>query len=271
VGLVGCGFIGASLAQAIDKEMRGYMELVAIYDEVKEKAVSLSRNLRTEPEIAESLDDIIHDSRIELVIEAASQTAAKAIIPKVLRAEKQVMIMSVGALSDTEFYEGMEKILMRSKARVYVPSGAIGGLDWIKAASAAGLEKVAITSRKPPKALEEAPYVVRNKIDLGTIREPTQIYEGPASDAASSFPANVNVAAALSLAGIGSRKTLVRVVADPTVERNIHEITAQGTAGSITIRVENLPSPTNPKTSWVAALSAIQKLKEIAQPVSLGT
>jgi aspartate dehydrogenase len=271
VALIGCGFIGTSLAEFIEQEMKGSMELVAVYDEVKERATSLCRKLGIEPRIAENSDDIIHDSTVNLVIEAASQKAAKAIIPKALTTGKHVMIMSVGALADSKFYEEVEKMLRKSEAKICVPSGAIGGLDWIKAASTVGLQRVIITSRKPPKALEGAPYVVRNKIDLRAIEKPTQIYEGPASDAAASFPANVNVAAALSLAGIGSQKTLVRVIVDPTVERNIHEISAEGAAGRITVRVENLPSPTNPKTSWIAALSAMQKLREMSQSISVGT
>lgn len=271
VALVGCGFIGASLAKAIETEMTEHMELVTIHDEMRDKAVLLAKDLGAKPLIAESVDNIIDDDEIELVIEAASQTAAKAIVAKALAAGKHVMVMSVGAFADDDFRRDVESIAKRQSAKLYVPSGAIGGLDWVKAASSVGLDKVTITTRKPPKALEGAPYVVRNRIDLNTIDEPTQIYEGPAADAASSFPANVNVAVALSLAGIGVHKTLVRVIADPTVQRNIHEMTAEGAAGQITVRVENLPAPTNPKTSWVAALSAIQKLREIAQPLSLGT
>jgi len=271
VGLIGCGFIGESLAKAIDNDLKDCIELVAIYDEVRDRAVSLSQKLAAEPRIVESFEGVVSDAAIELIIEAASQAAARALIPKAMAARKHVMVMSVGALADEEFYEEIVKMASRMKVKVYIPSGAVGGLDWIKAASIAGLDSVIITSRKPPKALEGAPYVVKNKIDLGAIRNPTEIYEGPASDAASSFPANVNVAVALSLAGMGSHRTRVRVIADPTVKQNIHEISAQGAAGKITIKVENLPSPTNPRTSWVAALSAIQKLREIAEAVSLGT
>lgn len=271
VALVGCGFIGASLAKAIEKEMTEHMKLATIHDEIRGKAASLAKDLRAKPSVAENVDSIIGDDEIELVIEAASQTAAKTIVPKALTAGKHVMVMSVGALADDAFRREVESIAKRQNAKLYIPSGAIGGLDWIKAASSVGLDKVTITTRKPPKALEGAPYVVRNRIDLNAIDRPTQIYEGPAADAASSFPENVNVAVALSLAGIGVHKTLVRVIADPVIQRNIHEISAEGAAGKITIRVENSPAPTNPKTSWVAALSAIQKLKSMAQSLSLGT
>ncbi len=251
--------------------MQGQMELVAIYDEIEAKMTSLMSTIDHRVHVCGSVDDIIRDPEIQLVVEAASQKAAKYLIPKALAAGKDVMVMSVGVFSDSNFYQEIKELSSRMRAKIYIPSGAIGGLDWIKAASSAGLTQVTITTRKPPAALEGSPHVVKNKIDLAAIRSPTQIYEGPATDAAASFPANVNVAVALSLAGIGPEKTRVRVIADPTIERNIHEIIAEGQAGSIELKVENLPAPTNPKTSWVAALSAIRKLKEIVEFVSVGT
>jgi len=152
VALIGCGFIGSSLAEFIEQEMKGSMELVAVYDEVKERAASLCRKLRIEPRIAENSDDIIHDSTVNLVIEAASQKAAKAIIPKALTAGKHVMVMSVGALADSELYEEIEKMLRKSEAKIHVPSGAIGGLDWIKAASTAcGFNPPTHQFKTPPR------------------------------------------------------------------------------------------------------------------------
>jgi aspartate dehydrogenase len=271
VALIGCGFIGQTLAKHIAEEMIGRVELKAVYDEKIEKATQLAQILDTRTNVAENFDAILSDDTIELVIEAASQFAAKSYVSRTLTAGKNVMVLSVGALADKQFYDRIVSIAREKRLRVYVPSGAIGGLDWIKAASRTGLQRVILTTRKPPKAFEGSPYVVRNNIDLSTIRYPLQLYEGPASDAASSFPANVNVAVLLSLASIGVQKTLVRVVADPTVKQNIHEITAEGAAGNITVRVENEPSPMNPKTSWIAAQSAIQKLEEIVSPLSLGT
>lgn len=271
VGLIGCGFIGESIAKAINEELENRIELAVIYDEIPEKAVSLSKKLSVKPRIAEDLEEVISDPSLQLIIEAASQSAARTIAPKAVASGKHVMVMSVGALADDKFQEEIKKMASEMHVKVYIPSGAIGGLDWIKAASTAGLNNVTITSRKPPKALEGAPYVVKNKIDLTEIKCPTQIYEGPASDAASSFPANVNVAVALSLAGVGNYRTRVKVIADPTVRQNIHEISAEGAAGKITVRVENTPAPDNPRTSWIAALSAIQKLREIISAMSLGT
>jgi aspartate dehydrogenase len=270
VGLVGCGFIGANVAKLIDEELKDSIELRFVYDEIKDKAEKLSHGLGTAPAVAYNPDILISDRAIGLIIEAASQDAVRSYVPKALRSGKNVLIMSVGALADTRLYDEIVSIAREKGLRVFIPSGAIGGLDWIKAAAQVGLEKVMITVRKPPAGLEGSPYVIKNRIDLRSIREPTQIYEGPASDAASAFPANVNVAVSLALAGMGMEKTLVRVVADPTSKRNVHEITAEGAAGKITVRVENLPAPTNPKTSWVAALSAAQKVKGLVEPISLG-
>lgn len=267
--LIGCGFIGETLAKAIDRELKDSIELIAVYDQLRDKAIRLSQALDNKPKVVEDPENVLSDN-VDLVIEAASQAVVKTHILKFLRAGKNVMVASVGALADSSLLREVMAVAREKNVKVYIPSGAIGGLDWIKAASDADLEKVTITVRKPPLGLEGSPYVVKNKIDLRALQKPTQIYEGPATEAASAFPANVNVAVALSLAGIGAERTMVRVVADPTVKRNIHEIEAEGRAGRITIRIENVPSPTNPKTSWVAALSAVQKLKELAEPMSLG-
>jgi len=269
VGLLGCGFIGGSIAKFIDENLKDAMELRSVYDEIRDRAEQLSKNLRTAPKVADTSDVIISDRKISLLIEAATQDAVRANVPKALRSGKNVLIMSVGALTDRKLYSEVTSIAREKGLRVFIPSGAIGGLDWIKAATQAGLDRVMITVRKPPAGLDASPYVIKNKIDVYSPKEPTQIYEGNASDAASAFPANVNVAVALALAGIGMEKTIVRVVVDPTSKQNVHEIMAQGAAGKITVRVENLPAPTNPKTSWVAALSAAQKLKGIVEPISL--
>jgi aspartate dehydrogenase len=244
--------------------------LRTVYDEYREVATKLSQALTHHPTVAENFDTICNDGMINLVIEAASPAAAKKYVPQALRSGKNVLMMSVGALADTAMYEEIRSVAHSNNLKVYIPSGAIGGLDWIKAASNAGLNKVMITVRKPPRGLEGSPHVIKNKIDLSSIKEATQIYEGTAADAIAAFPANVNVAVALALAGIGVADTKVRVIVDPFAQRNSHEIIAEGQAGKITATVENMPAPTNPKTSWTAALSAIQKIRGLNDPISLG-
>jgi aspartate dehydrogenase len=149
--------------------------------------------------------------------------------------------------------------------QIHIPSGAICGLDGIRSAMEAGLHQVTITTRKPPKGLEGAPYLVQNNIDISNLREPKVVFEGTAMDAVKYFPQNVNVAAALSLAGIGAVETRVRVIADPTTTVNSHEIVAEGAFGRLKTVTENLPSPRNPKSSYLASLSAVAELRNAAE------
>jgi aspartate dehydrogenase len=133
------------------------------------------------------------------------------------------------------------------------------------------LESVSLTTTKPPAGLEGAPYVVGNDIDLSEITGPTEIFAGAAKEAAAAFPSNINVAIALSFAGIGPDETSVRIVADPQEENNIHRIVAEGGMGRIETEVRNVPSPTNPKTSYLAAISAIEKLRGLEAAIDIGT
>ena len=144
-------------------------------------------------------------------------------------------------------------------------------LDGLKGAMAGRVSKVTLTTRKPPRGLEGAPYVAEKGIDLKALKEPTAIFSGSAREAVPAFPANINVAAALSLAGIGADKTVVKILADPTSDKNIHEIEAEGDFGELFVRMENVPSPTNPKTSYMTALSAIGLLRRITASLVGGT
>ena len=175
-GLIGCGFIGTSVAKFIDEELKDSIELRFVCDEIRDNAEKLSHDLRTTPTVADNFDILISDGTIGLMIEAASQDAVRSYVPKALRSGKNVLIMSVGALADPRLYSEIVSLAREKGLRVFIPSGAVGGLDWIKAAAHAGLERVMITVRKPPAGLEGSPHVTRNRIDLRSIREPTQIY-----------------------------------------------------------------------------------------------
>jgi len=270
-GLLGCGSIGRNIAQAIDRGEAGETELTTVYDVVQQFAENLAGTLLKKPLVARSVSDVSKNPQVNLVIEAANQMVVREHTPEVLRNRKNLLIMSVGAFSDKELLLQVTTLAKQNGVRVYIPSGAIGGLDAVKAAAAAGLDEVSITTTKPPQGLKEAPYVTRKKINLEGLKEPIVIYDGTAAEAAPLFPANVNVALALSLAGLGPVKTKARVIADPNTTKNTHEICARGAFGTLTVKIENVPSPTNPKTSWLAALSAIRKIREITETVSLGT
>ena len=181
------------------------------------------------------------------------------------------MIISVGALVDCHFLQELTDIAQANGLRIIVPSGAIGGLDAIKSANIGEITDVVIRNIKPPDALEGAPYIIRKNIDLKSFTTPTQIYEGFADEAAREFPRNLNVVVTLSLAGTGPEKTRVIVIVDPEETRNIHEITVKGDFGEATFTVAGLPSPDNPKTSYLAGLSAVATLSNLMNPLRVGT
>jgi aspartate dehydrogenase len=266
IGLVGCGAIGAEIARAIDGGDIA-AELVAVFDRNEERARELMADLVAKPLLL-SLEDLVE--RSEIVVEAASQRAVPEVAKAALTRGRDLMIMSVGALLDGDLRQTVEDLAKEHGCRVYLPSGAISGLDGLKSAGAGRIDLVTLTTTKNPRGFLGAPYVQDKGIDLDAIREATVIFEGSAEDAVKAFPANVNVAATLSLTARGAR-VRVKIVADPKIDVNIHQITAEGDFGRITTRVENVPSPRNPKTSYLAALSAIATLRSMAEPIKIGT
>ena len=179
--------------------------------------------------------------------------------------------MSVGALVNSKLTNDIKNFAYNAGRKVYIPSGAIAGLDGLKSAAVDRVDEVTLTTRKPPKGLKDISYIEQSGINIDALSKPKTVYEGSAIEACKLFLANVNVAAALSLAGIGSQKTKVRIVADPTIRRNIHEIRVKGKFGEFTVRIENVPFAKNPKTSYLAALSAVATLRKVTQHMLIGT
>jgi len=257
IALIGCGAIGKVIAQAIrDNKINAQLECV--YDKIEEKAKKFAQKFNTE---FRQFDEILRED-IDLVIEAASQEAVRTLIPSILKSKKDVMIMSTGALVDSKLFNEIKNLASKKKLKVYLPSGAIVGLDGIKSANILGIQKVTLKTRKSLESLG-----MKSK----RIKKATIIFEGPAGEAAKKFPKNINVSATLSLAGIGSTKTKVQIIADPNVDKTTHEIIAEGKFGKIHTKTENILSPDNPKTSYLAALSAIATLKKITEPIRVGT
>jgi aspartate dehydrogenase len=182
-----------------------------------------------------------------------------------------VVVLSVGALADDRLRYAAEDAARRSGALLYVPSGGIGGLDALKAACAAGVDEVSIQVAKPPVAWKGIPYVAALGVDLDRLQSAHTLFEGPAREGVPHFPQNVNIAAVLSLAGIGWDRTRLTVVADPALTRNTHTIRVAGASGRFTVVLENVPAPENPKTSWLACYSALAALRSIQSPVRYGT
>jgi aspartate dehydrogenase len=264
VGMVGMGTIGRAIALALDTGAIP-VQLVAVHSRDAEKAKAFVATLNTTPPVLD-LDELI--ARSDLVIEAATQDALATIAPATLAAGKDLMVLSVGGLLDHPEWADLAD---RHHCKLYVPSGAIVGLDGVKGACAGRVDSVTITTRKPPEGLAGAPYVVAQGIDVFAFTEETQIFEGSAREACKGFPANVNVSAALSLAGIGPDRTRSRILVVPGGTRNMHDVEVIGEFGRMTSHIENVPSATNPRTGKLSYLSAIAMLEEMAGAVRYGS
>jgi aspartate dehydrogenase len=263
IGLLGCGTIGTQLALAIESGNIANASLAGLFDIVNSNAKSLKSKLNSNTELYFDFDALINSSA-NIIIEAASQQAVRDFGKPIIEANKDLMIMSVGALADTTFLAELLDLpaVTNGHSRIYVPTGAIAGIDAIRSVRNL-LDSLTLTTTKSPKALAGAPFLEKSRVNLDTVTKITAIYEGSAAEAVKLFPANVNVAAVLSLAGIGADKTKVRIVVDPQATTNQHEITATGSFGDIKITVNNVTTPGNPKTSFLAILSAIECLRSI--------
>jgi aspartate dehydrogenase len=268
IGIVGCGAIGSSLARAIVKDFPRQAKLVALYDIEAGKAGNLSRKVSINYKLAVlGLKEVI--SRSDLVVEASSARSSRDIAVAVLSRGKDIMLMSVGGIIN--HLAELKELCLRHNARLYIPSGAISGIDALKAAVLGGVDQVTLVTRKNPFSFKGVKYIEDKRIDLRKIKNDRVLFYGSAQEAVKYFPQNVNVAAVLSLAGIGSKKTKVKIIASPKVKRNIHEIEIESKAARVHTRTENVLHPENPKTSYLAVLAAVATLKQILEPVKIGT
>jgi aspartate dehydrogenase len=270
VGLIGCGAIGGFLAETIAGGGVPGAVLTAIADRAERRAAVAATAARlgcafTDDALA------LPTLGVELVVEAGGGAGVRELAVPLVRAGLDLLLLSVGALADPDLRAALSEAAAAAGRSVHVPSGAIGGLDALRAAAVAGLDEVVLTTRKPPAALAGAPHWARHPLDLAALAAPTVVFEGNAAAAIAAFPANVNVALAVSLAGIGPERTRVRVVADPALTRNVHELTARGAFGELHLEIANEPSPDNPRTSRLAALSAVAALRRLTAPLQVGS
>ena len=257
VGLVGCGNIAADLCIALQKETIA-AEIVALTDIDESRARLLLRTFQLNATVC-GLDE--NASLADFVVECAVADVVEGVLLASMRRRRDCLIMSVGGLMA---HPNLLEQARKNNIQVHVPSGAVCGLDGIRAAMEAGLHSVMLTTRKPPRGLAGAPYLVDNNINLDDLSEPLVIFEGTALEAIKAFPQNVNVAGALSLMGIGPLETRVRIIADPRATANTHEIVAEGAFGRLQTITENMPSPRNAKSSYLASLSACAVLRAAA-------
>ena len=262
VGILGLGTIGRAVARALAGGMPG-LTLAGATSRDAGRAREFLSSLAGSPPCLQ-FEELV--DRADLVVEAATQAALIEHAPSILEAGRDLLVLSVGALLDHP--EWVARAAAHG-ARIHAPSAAIAGLDGLKGAAVDGhLDSVVMETRKPPRGLAGAPGVAG--LDLSAITAPTVIFEGTAREACRAFPANVNVVAAVSLAGLGPDRTRIRILADPTIDRNRHTVTAEGGFGRLRIEIENVPSE-NPRTGKLSYLSTIAYLRDLAAPLRIGT
>ena len=252
LGIIGCGAIGTDVAKAAEK-MKD-IEKIYLFDikpAASEKLCKVITKAKIKP-VKEFLGDV------DVVFEGASQEAVKEYAEQILQAGKDLILMSVGGLFDDGFRKKLKNVARKKQCKIYIPSGAVCGIDGILSASIGGLNEVTLVTTKPPSSLGKS------------IDERTVVFEGSARQAVKKFPQNINVAASLSLAGKGFDDTKVEIVADPVATRISHKILAHGTFGRLRVELENMPNPNNPGSSYMASLSAIATLKKIIDPIQIG-
>ena len=203
----------------------------------------------------------------DMVIECAPAALLSDIVSPFLKAGKSALVLSVGALL---FNDHLKELADRSGGAIYVPTGALIGLDAVIAAAQGEIHSVRMITRKPPQGLKGAPHLEENQISLEGLTEPLKVFEGNARDAAKGFPANLNVVVALALAGVGPEKTLLEIWADPTVTRNTHSIEVDSDSARFTMKIENIPSE-NPKTGRIVAKSVMAMLRKMKAGLKVGT
>jgi len=268
IGIVGCGAIGSSLARVIVKDFSRQAKLAALYDIDNRKARGLSKLISRKRDLsAAHLKQLINKSG--LVIEAASAASSWDIARSVLSSRRDIMIMSVGGIVNR--FKELSTLAKKYNAKVYIPSGAISGIDALKAARIGKIKKVTLTTTKNPLSFRGVKYIEKKGLDLNAIKKDRTLFCGVAKDAVRYFPQNINVAAILSIAGLGEDKTRVKIVASPRINKNVHEIEIESEAARIFTRTENILHPDNPKTSYLAVLSAVAMLKQILEPIKIGT
>ncbi len=265
VGIVGLGAIGSRLVEILAKDFQDEARVDFLCDLEEGKVRKIQKKWIPK---AQGLPWPVLIERSDLIIEAASQEVALPLAKKALEQDKQVLILSVGGLLA---WNGLALILEKTKGRLWIPSGALAGVDGLLAANQGRVRRVTLTTRKPLLGLQGAPYLRQRRIRLSAIKKPTLIFKGNAAQAIQAFPRNVNVAATLALAGLGPRETQVRIFTSPTYRRNQHEVEIEGDFGRIRTEVENLPSAANPRTSELAILSCVATLKKIFGRISIGT
>jgi aspartate dehydrogenase len=263
VAIAGLGPIGKRVAEALDRGIDG-LALVAVSAQNPDKHRSWLADLTNLPAVLpiDALSEVA-----DMVIECAPAKLIRSIVEPFVTRGKTAVVLSAGALLD---HDDLIELAKQNGGQIVVPTGALIGLDAVTAAAVGTIHSVRMVTRKPVPGLAGAPYIVENNIDIEAIAEPLRIFQGTAREAAKGFPANLNVAVALSLAGIGPDRTRLEIWADPTVTRNIHRVDVESDSARFSMSIENIPSE-NPKTGRITALSVIAYLRKHRAALRVGT
>lgn len=263
VAIGGLGAIGLPVARALDRDPQN-LALIAVAASDPSRAAAKIAGFRRPTRVVDQ--SLLAEA--DIVLEAAPAAAFEQIVVPALERGRIVVIASVGALLSRLHLIERARI---SGARIVVPSGALAGLDAIRALALENISSITLETRKQPKGLVGAPYLTQHGVDVASVREATCVFRGNALEAAAGFPANANVAAALALAGIGAQRTRVEIWADPGVERNTHSIRVEADAARVTVCVESVPAADNPRTSRLAPLSVLACLRGLASTLRVGS
>lgn len=266
IGIIGCGAIGSRIAQSVQRDLKSHCELTALYDIHLDKAQDLAKRLKKKSVAKKNYTDLLKSS--DFVIEAVTAVDTLDIIRQAIQAKKHVLAMSVGKLLNAK---SLFQLAKTNRCKILIPSGAVAGIDAIKAAGLVKIDTVTLTTRKPPTGFTSSPHAAEKGIQLDEIKSETVIFDGDVDTAVKLFPKNINVAATIALACGVKDKMRIRILTSPKFKTNSHEIEVRGEFGHLTTRTDNVVCPDNPKTSYLAVLSAIQTLKEFFQEVKIGT
>jgi aspartate dehydrogenase len=264
VAIAGFGAIGRVVAEHLDRGMDGLVLSAVSARDTRRAQTAMAGFARPVP--VWPLARLGEDA--DIVVECAPAAVLRDVAEPALADGRTLIVLSCGALLDNF---DLVDLARRHGGRILVPTGALLGLDAVQAAAVANIERVHMITRKPPNGLDGAPYLVEHNIAVAGLAEPKRVFIGTAREAARGFPANVNVAAALALAGIGPDRTTIEIWADPGIDRNIHRIEVEAEAARLSLQIENVPSVENPKTGRLTPLSVIALLRKLGSPLAIGT
>jgi len=264
VALAGFGAIGGAVGRRLDRGLPGLRLAAVSARDVARAEARVAGFARAVPAVG--LDQLA--DRADVVVECAPAAVFREVALPAIRAGRIFMPVSVGQLLEQP---DLVDLAAETGARIIVPTGALLGLDAVRAAAEGEIRSVTIVTRKPPRGLVGAPYLEQHGITLEGLSAPVRVFEGSAREGARGFPANVNVAAALSLAGIGPERTRLEIWADPGLERNVHRIVVEADSARFEMQIENVPTEDNPRTGRITALSVIAALRALTATLKIGS